>query len=272
MAKYIDLHSHIHDKAFNEDRDALVLDMEKEGVVTITIGTDFEESRKALACAEKYENVFAAIGMHPVDNQTEVFDKELYRELAGHKRVVAIGECGLDYYWPTEEGLNFDKEKIKQKELFREHIALAAELDKPLMLHGRPSRASMDAYEEMLEVLYTAQKMYAQDRVRGNIHFFVGTPEIAKRFIAIGFSVSFSGVITFAKEYEELVKSVPIEMMHAETDSPYAAPLSHRGERNQPTYVKEIVAKIASLKGMSVEDVKIHLAKNAEKLFKVTAS
>lgn len=265
---YIDLHSHIHDKAFDEDRDAVIAEMTEKGFATITVGTDLIESKKAIQAAEMYEHVWATVGVHPVDNRNEEFNKEVYRELLSHPKVVGLGECGLDYYHLREFDGNKDAEVDRQQRLFMEQIELAVECDKPLMLHGRPDEG-MDAYEDMLHILTNAKKKYG-DRLRGNAHFFVGTVEVARQFNDLGFTVSFSGVITFAKMYEEVVKTVPLDMMHAETDSPYATPAPHRGKRNTPLYVEHIYEKIAELKGMEKEEVRVQLVENAKRVFGLT--
>lgn len=268
MNNFIDVHSHIHDKAFDVDRDAILSEMKEKGFATITVGTDLIESSKAVIAAEHYDNVWATVGMHPVDNRTEEFKKEAYRELLMHSKVVALGECGLDYFHIKDFQGNKDAEIDRQQRLFMEQIELAAECDKPLMLHGRPDEG-MDAYEDMLHILKNAKENHG-DKVRGNAHFFVGDSNIAKQFNDLNFTVSFSGVITFAKMYEELVRNVPLEMMHAETDSPYAAPVPHRGKRNTPLYVEHIYEKIAEIKGLEKEEVRIQLVKNAERVFCLT--
>lgn len=268
MTRYVDIHSHIHDKAFDKDREQVVDEMKERGFATITIGTDMVESGKAIVCAETYDNVWATVGVHPVDNRGEEFDKENYRELLRHPKVVALGECGLDYYHLRDFKGDRDLDKERQKSLFREQIELAVECDKPLMLHGRPDEG-VDAYMDMLEILAEAKERYG-DRLRGNAHFFVGTPDIARQFGDMGFTISLSGVITFAKMYEELVRVVPLEMIHAETDSPYAAPEPHRGKRNTPLYVEHIYEKVAEIKGLGKEEVRLQLLKNAERVFGLT--
>lgn len=262
---FIDIHSHLHDKIFDEDRDAVISGMKERGFATITIGTDSVESRNAIACAEKYDNVWATVGMHPVDNRGEVFDKELYKELLMHPKVVALGECGLDYFRMKEFEGNKDAEVDRQRRLFIEQIELAVECDKPLMLHGRPGEG-MDAYEDMLHILKNTKAKHGE-KVRGNAHFFVGDIDIAHQFNELGFTVSFSGVITFAKMYEDIVREIPLDMIHAETDSPYATPIPHRGKRNTPLYVEYVYGKIAGLKGLDKEDVRIQLVKNASRVF-----
>lgn len=262
---FFDIHSHIHDKAFDEDREQLLGEMKSYGVGTITVGTDIVESKKAIALAEKYDHVYATIGLHPNDNKEEIFSDEEYEELAKHKKVIAIGECGLDYFRLEE---NIEEEKRRQEEIFTKQINLAVSVNKPLMLHGRPSKGRMDAYEDMLTMLEDAKKIHGK-RLQGNAHFFAGNIDIAKRFIDIGFSISFSGVITFTKEYDDVVRYVPITMIHAETDSPYAAPIPYRGKRNTPMYVQEVVAKIAVLRELPMEEVRHQLLQNAKTFFGV---
>lgn len=274
MINYIDTHSHLHDKAFDEDREKIIIEMEKMGVITITVGTDYEESKKAVALAQNSSAVFASVGMHPVDNRNEEFVKERYLDLAKDIRVVAIGECGLDYFRLEEDKkagffIQDEDEKERQKKIFAAQVELAVEVDKPLMLHGRPSKGSMDAYDDMLEIIRQAKHVHG-DKVRGNFHFFVGNTHIAERILNLHFTMSFSGVITFAKEYEEVVRFVPLDMMHAETDSPYVSPATYRGKRNQPLYVSEVIAKIAEIKVKEVIEVKKQLLQNSFRVFGLT--
>ena len=271
MINYIDIHSHLHDKAFDEDRDRIIVELEKNSIATITIGTDYEESLRALALAKENRYIYASIGMHPVDNRTEEFIKERYLSLAKEERVVAIGECGLDYFRLVEDKeagffVSALEEKARQKKLFEAQIELAVEVDKPLMLHGRPQKGSMDAYEDMLSILHAAKQRHG-DKLRGNFHFFVGDVRMLEKALAISFTVSYSGVITFAKEYEDLVRATPLEMMHVETDSPYASPAKYRGKRNEPLYIREVIAKIAEIKGKDEEGVSAILLKNARRVF-----
>ncbi len=274
MINFIDIHSHLHDKAFDSDREKIMIELEQAGVMTITVGTDYVESLKAVALAKESAYIFASVGMHPVDNRNEEFIKERYLSLALEERVVAIGECGLDYFRLEEDKkagffLEDEDEKERQKKIFAAQIELAVELNKPLMLHGRPSKGSMDAYKDMLEMLRQAKHVYG-DKVRGNFHFFVGNTYVAERVLNLNFTMSFSGVITFAKEYEEVVHFVPLHMMHAETDSPYATPAPYRGKRNESTYVREVVTRIAEIKVKEVEEVRTQLLQNSLRDFALT--
>lgn len=275
---FFDTHSHMHDKAFDEDREVIIKEMKQKGVGTITVGTGLKESREALALADAHDHVFAAVGLHPADNVLEEYDRDAFLKLASHEKVVAIGECGLDYHYienffdgeKEKKGItwNKDAEADRQKRVFEEQIDLAVKADKPLMLHGRPSKGSMDAYEDMLHMLESAKKKHGE-KLRGNAHFFVGNIDIAKRFIDIGFTMSFSGVITFTHDYDDVVRYIPLSMMHAETDSPYATPAPFRGNRNSPLMVQEIVARIAVLREEPFEEVRLQLLENMRQLYKV---
>lgn len=276
---FFDIHSHLHDEAFRDDCESIVTEMKEYGVVSITVGTDLAHSKEACLLAQKHENLYATIGLHPADNITEEFDKEAFTTLfLENKKIVAVGECGLDYHYihtfferdKKEKGLLHDKEGevSRQKNIFEQQVEFACEHRLPLMLHGRPSKGSMDAYEDMLVILEAAKKKYGTI-LRGNAHFFVGTIEIAKRFVDIGFTMSFSGVITFTHDYDDVVRYLPITMIHAETDSPYATPAPFRGKRNSPMYVQEVVAKIAVLRSEPFEEVRVQLLDNAKRLFDI---
>lgn len=277
---FFDIHSHLHDKAFSDDRETVVKEMKDYGVGTISIGTDLATSRDAVLLAKKFNNLYATIGLHPADNVTEEFDKEAFTTLLlENNKIVAVGECGVDYHYiehffekdKQEKGLrwNKDAEADRQQRIFEEQVEFACEHNLPLMLHGRPSKGSMDAYEDMLHILENAKKKYGT-KLRGNAHFFVGNIEIAKRFVDIGFTMSFSGVITFTKDYDDVVRFLPITMIHAETDSPYATPAPFRGKRNSPMYVQEIVARISVLRGEPLEEVRVQLLENAKRVFELT--
>ena len=262
---YFDIHSHLNDPRFDPDMDEVLLRMREAEVATIAVGTDKEMSERAIALAEKHPDVWATIGQHPTDTHDEIFDGTWYREKVKQEKVVAIGECGLDYYWPTNPDSrkdfgDVDIEKRRQRELFAEQIALAEETGLPLMIHGRPTPKTMDAYEDILEMLLGRG-------VKGNVHFFVGDTTIAKQFLDLGFTMSFTGVLTFTHDYDETVRYIPLDMMHAETDAPYVAPVPHRGKRNEPGFVIEVIKAIAQIRGEDEEKVREVLAGNAHQLF-----
>lgn len=271
-----DIHSHLHDKAYDEDREKILTEMKDYGLGSITVGTDQVESKKALSLAVSNEHIFAAVGLHPADNVLEEFDKAFFQNLANDKKVLAIGECGLDYHYietffeKDKETKNIiwskEEEKERQKKIFQSQIELAVEVNKPLMLHGRPTKGTMDAYEDMLLILENAKKTHGT-KLRGNAHFFVGTIDIAERFVQLGFTMSFSGVVTFTKDYDDVVRYVPLTMIQAETDSPYATPAPFRGNRNNPMYVQEVIARIAVIRSQPFEEVRAQLLENARRIF-----
>lgn len=260
---FIDIHTHVNLEAFNNDFETIRLDARRNGVAYINVGTGRDTSERGVGLIE--EGVWATVGVHPVraggmhdddESGPEIrFDTDYYRTLASTEGVVAIGECGLDYFRVEKET------KEMQEASFIAQINLANELKKPLMLHIRDQKGSMDAYTDALSLL----KKYAL--VPGNVHFFAGNYDVARSFWDIGYSTSFTGVITFANEYDEVVKNAPLDMLHAETDAPYVAPIPYRGKRNEPSNVRVVYARIAALKNMDEEVVREALVKNAEMLF-----
>ncbi len=258
----IDTHSHFNLHQFEHDRDESITRMQRAGVGTICVGIDGPTSEHAVALAEQYEGVWACVGQHPTEWE-KPYDHSFFEGLVTQEKVVAVGECGIDYYREEDR-----KRSAIQKELFQKQIELAHTHNLPLMLHIRPEEGTMTAYEEALDMLeeYQAQPHVA-GALRGTAHFFVGTKEIAKRFLDLGFYISFSGVITFVKEYESLVDFVPLDRILSETDAPFATPAPHRGKRNNPEYVVEVVKKIAEIKKLPFEAVKTQLLENAKTLF-----
>ena len=262
--KYFDIHSHIQFPEFSKDKEAVLKRMENELVGALVVGVDSKSSALAIQEAEQREYLYTTVGLHPNDVSKEEFDVARYRELAKHKKVVAIGECGLDFFRTKPE-----KEKIKkQKEVLEAHIALAIELDKPLMLHCR------DAHYDLIDILQSKKKEYGEE-LRGNIHFFTGSKEIAQKYFDLNFTVSFTGVLTFTHEYDEVVQYAPLNMIMSETDCPFAAPVPYRGQRNEPIYVIEVVKRIAEIRlpaqagKEDFETVQGALADNTRRVFDI---
>jgi TatD DNase family protein len=262
--KYIDNHSHLNLPEFDNDYVEVYKRAVEDGVQVINVGTDKMSSKKAVDLADEL-GCFAIVGLHP-NEFTEGFDYEYYKSLAIHPRVVGIGECGLDYYRSEEDT------KEKQKEVFKKQIELALEVDKPLMLHIRDSGTG-DAYRDVLSILTTYYSL-RNTRIRGDVHFFAGSLDIAKEFLALGFTLSFTGAITYpprkgevANQYEEIIKHAPLDRILSETDCPFVAPVPYRGQRNEPRYVVEVVKKIAEIKGLSIDVVSEQLIENSRKLF-----
>ncbi|MEX2028966.1 MAG: TatD family hydrolase [Candidatus Paceibacterota bacterium] len=282
--KYIDIHSHVNFQAFDEDRDEVIKRALANDTWIINVGTQIDTSRYAVEMANQYEEgVYAIIGLHPIHtgasfhdkkelgpsfakasegkegfvSRGEEFDKDAYRELLKDPKVVAIGECGLDYYRVSDEYIE------NQKQAFVEQIELANEFNKPLMLHIRnnPEDKTRNAYADSLELLKKHSK------VKGDVHFFAGSIEDAKLFTDFGFTLSFTGVITFTNDYDEVIRKTPLDMMMSETDAPYVSPVPHRGKRNEPLYVSEVVKKIAEIKNLPEEEVATAIIGNAKRVF-----
>lgn len=275
--KYIDTHAHLNLTQFDADRSDVFSKCQQEGVGVINIGTRRETSQLAVDVANQHANTWAIVGVHPcsvVDVDPDdhgaktaepVFDYDFYKPLAADPKTVGIGECGFDYCHNPEDTYEL------QREVFLDQIELANEVGKPLMLHLRNSLnpGGRDAYSDALEILKTEAK------VPGNAHFYAGTIDQAKAFFDLGYTISFTGVVTFPahkpgiQEYLDVVKYAPLDMIHAETDCPYVAPVPHRGKRCEPWMVQEVYKSIAQVKGEDEEKVREQLLENARKLYKI---
>ncbi|MFT5359593.1 MAG: TatD DNase family protein [Candidatus Paceibacteria bacterium] len=261
--KYFDIHSHLNLAQFSDDYSQVISALEEKEVGTITVGVDEKSSAKAVEIAGLSENLYAAVGLHPTETDREVFNPEFYEKFMKEKKVVCVGECGLDYFRTTASDTG---EKERQEAQFRAQIEFAIKHDKPLMLHIRPSKNSFDAYEDTLKIL-TEYKASAGEQLRGDAHFFAGNLDIANRFIDLGFYISFTGVITFTHDYDEVVKGIPLDRMLSETDAPYVAPVPYRGKRAEPWHVISVVEKLAVLRGSEVETLRVQLLENTKRLF-----
>jgi TatD DNase family protein len=256
--KYIDIHSHLDSEDYDADRAEILVRMKEVGVGTITIGADMESSKKAVEIAGQNEDIWACIGIHPeYVSETSLNIREVETNSPGElfdlvksPKVVAIGECGLDYF-----RLKDDSIKENQKKLFESQIQFALKYDKPLMLHVR------EAYDDTLDIL----KNYKG--VRGNVHFFAGDVEISKKFLDLGFMMSFTGVITFTDDYNEVIKYIPQNCIMSETDAPWVAPVPHRGKRNEPSFVIEVIKKLAEIRGEDFNVLNKAILENARRVF-----
>jgi len=267
--KYIDTHAHLNLAQFTDDHQAVFDICAEQEVGVINVGTRKDTSTSAVEMANAQQNTWAIIGVHPLNvveadpddygatDPEPVFDTDFYRTLALDKKTVGIGECGFDYFHNSEDTYE------QQKEVFLAQIALANEVGKPLMLHLRNAAkpGGRDAYNDALDILKSEAK------VSGNAHFYAGTTEQAKAFFDIGYTISFTGVITFAKPYRELVEYAPLDLMHGETDCPYVTPVPYRGQRCEPWMVQEVYKKIAEYKQVDEEVVREQLLKNAQRLY-----
>lgn len=278
--KWIDTHAHLNLSAFNEDVDAVVARCSEEEVGVINIGTKLSTSLRAVGLAARHDQLYAIVGLHPIQtvpgthdedeigqggqpfvSHGEVFDLAAFRALTQSPKVVGIGECGFDYWHCPKE--TYEVQEIA----FLEQIKLANELGLPLMIHtrgpkpGEESPTGRSVYEDVYQIL----KRHAN--VPFNVHFYAGTIEEAKRFIDIGGTISFTGVVTFAKAYADIITAVPLDKIHAETDCPYVAPVPYRGQRCEPWMVKRVYEQIALIRGVSPEVAGEQLLQNARQLY-----
>ena len=250
---FIDSHAHIQLSQFNRDRDA-VLKRAHEAAVTniLVIGFDMETSLGAIELAEKHSHIYATVGMHPHDAKDLTPDvMRTFRELAAHPKVIALGEMGLDYYRNLSP-------RPAQKAAFEEQLDLAEEIQMPIVIHNR------DAYMDILPILEARH-----GKIRGVLHCFTGDVELMHRGLEIGFHIGIGGIVTYknAADVQAVAQEVPEDRLLIETDCPWLAPQFRRGKRNEPAYVHAVAAKIAELRGTSVETIGKTTTENFETLF-----
>jgi TatD DNase family protein len=274
--RYFDAHTHLTFAAYKGEEDAAIERALAADVGVNLVGTQFDTSSVAVAFAEKHEGAYATIGLHPVHtsksyhdekelgegnkeftSRGEIFDIEKYFALGQNPKVIAVGECGLDYYRLEE------KTKEIQGEAFIAQIELANRLNKPLMLHVRDGQhgGGENAYLDALEILK------AHAKVKGDVHFFAGNIDVARKFLDFGFTLSFTGVVTFTRDYDEVVKFAPLDMILSETGAPYVTPVPYRAKRNESSYIPEIVKAIARIRGEDFEPVSDQILLNARRIF-----
>ncbi|WP_307893065.1 TatD family hydrolase [Bacillus swezeyi] len=252
-----DTHAHLNAEQFNDDLEDVIARAKEEKVEHIVVvGFDRPTITHAMELIEKYDFIYAAIGWHPVD-AIDMTDEDLawIKDLSSHEKVVAIGEMGLDYHWDKSP-------KDIQKDVFRKQIALAKEVNLPIVIHNR------DATEDVVAIL----REEGAEEVGGIMHCFTGSAEIAKECINMNFYLSFGGPVTFknAKKPKEVVKQIPNDRILIETDCPFLTPHPYRGKRNEPSYVKLVAEQIAELKGLTYEEVAVMTTENAKKLFGIS--
>ena len=238
---FFDTHAHYDDDWFDEDREELLSSLPEKGVgLVVNPGTTVDTSRMAIAMAEKYDHIYAAVGIHP-ENCHDFTPQhiDVLRDLAQHPKVVAIGEIGLDYYWDSNPPKDF------QQQVLRSQLALAEEVNLPVILHDR------DAHGDILAIV----KEFP--RVRGVFHCYSGSVEDARTIVKLGWMLSFNGAATFknARKAPEVIAEIPLDKLMIETDAPYLAPVPYRGKRNDSRYVHLVAEKIAQIKGLSADEV-----------------
>ncbi|MFH0928235.1 MAG: TatD family hydrolase [bacterium] len=292
LPKLFDTHSHLQFQAYKNDASEVAKRMLEAGIWTIVVGSQSTTSADAVKFAEQYgDGVYAAIGAHPshtheqtiaaeeddnelpttpIKTRAEGFDFEYYKNLAASKKVVAVGEVGLDYYWLPKD-VDPAPIKARQMEVFRDALNFADQQNLPLIIHAREAhRDVIGLFDEFI----AARKLER----RGVMHCFTGTWEEAAAYLERGFLISFTGIITFPPKKSnpaiqealwETVRQVPLDKLMIETDAPYLAPTSHRGQRNEPLFVEEVARKVAQLKNISFEEVAAQTTATARKFFGV---
>lgn len=262
--KYFDAHTHVQFPQYDADRAEVVRAVEKADIGGLVVGCDLESSKRAVEFVSDKEHFYASVGLHPNHEEDEWFEAKNYLPFFENKKVVAVGECGLDYFRPKSID---DELKQKQKNLFQDHIDLAVESGRPLIIHARPSKGTVDAYEDALELLTNAKKDHPE--LRGDFHFFVGDVDVARKILELDFTMSFTAVLTFTREYDEVVRFIPQTHILTETDAPYVAPASRRGERNDSLAVIDVLSAMASIRGEDSEELRKAVLSNASSLFRL---
>ena len=256
-----DTHCHVQFDTYDEDRDLV---MQKcEGMLLTVVGTELATNYTAIALAEQYPNVYASVGLHPTEDGG-VFDPEIYTQFAKHPKVVAIGETGMDRHH-VPKGKTAEEIHAFQKELFLQHYAIALAHNLPLVIHVR------DAHEEMLAVLENLP-----GPIQGTVHCYTGNWAFAKRYLACGLHLGFTGIVTYPPRKSdpeitlgilETILNMPLERILIETDAPFLAPQKYRGSRAEPWMVGEVAEKIAELRGLTREEIEDITTGNAKNLF-----
>ncbi len=252
----IDTHTHLDDVRYHDDRDAVITRAREAGVdAFLTIGCDLATSQAAVTLATRYPFVYASIGVHPheVKHIGDGWYDE-FRRLASNENVVAYGEIGLDYHY------NHSSPK-EQRERFREQVQLARELTLPVIIHTR------EAQEDTIAIL----KEEKASEIGGVFHCFSGDTWLAKAALDLGFYLSFSGILTFtnATILRDIAKNTPLDRVFIETDCPYLTPVPYRGKRNEPAFVSYVAQQLASIHGLSLDDVAKQTSDNAKRLFRI---
>lgn len=276
----IDTHAHVNFNFFKKDANEVIQRTLNEKIWMINVGAEHKTSNRALALANKYEQgVYAAVGLHPIhlfatrangedydfDTCAEVFNYDIYEKLAKFEKVVAIGEIGLDYYHIEAADAGLIKET--QKKAFFEQLLLARKLDLPVIIHCR------QAHDDMLACLKNFRKEYVdlipKNRPWAVMHCFSGDENLAWKYFDLGLIISFTGLITFSAQWNDLIRKVPLQKVMIETDCPFMTPEPFRGTRNEPLYVKYVAKRIAEIKNLSIERVADATTKNAKELFRI---
>lgn len=262
---YIDTHVHLDVEQYDSDREQVIKNAQENGVdFIINPSFDLQSAQKAVALAQYYENIYAAVGCHPKTKEESgyVFNKKDFLEIAKTPKVVAIGECGLELNQkvPLIHTANIKNQKDRlelknQTDIFIAQIEIAKEFGMPLIIHCR------NAHKQVIEILSKEKNL------KGVIHCFSGSWGDAQKYLEMGFHISFTGIITYAKDYDKVIKNVPLERILLETDCPYLSPIPLKGQRNEPANVKYVAQRIAEIRDESLEKIAQITTQNAKKLF-----
>jgi len=277
----IDTHAHVNFKAFKDDADEVIRRSLAADTWMILVGSEVKTSKRALEYANKYEKgVYAAVGLHPMHTREqkvegedynfitreEEFSYDVYEKLAQFKKVVAVGEIGLDYYH-LDYATDMAALKRKQKQIFTRQLELAKNLKLPVIIHCR------QAHDDMLEILKAFKKDHKdslpKDKAWGVMHCFSGDEELAWQYFKLGLNISFTGLITFSAQWDDLIRRLPNDKFMVETDCPYMTPEPFRGRRNEPLFVKKVAERIAEIKNLSLEKISEITTNNAKILFNI---
>ena len=256
MTAIFDTHAHYDDDAFNDDREQLLAALPGQGIARVVdVGASLASCRKVLELMEQYDYIYGAIGVHP--SETAELDEESYswlKEQCRKKKCLAVGEIGLDYYWDKEPEI-----QAKQRYWFVRQLALAQQADLPVIIHSR------DAAEDTMQIMKKAR----EDGIKGVIHCYSYSPEMAQEYVKMGYRIGVGGVVTFknARKLVQTVEEIPLSAIVLETDCPYMAPVPHRGTRNDSRNIPYVIEKIAKIKGISAEEVEETTRENAFALF-----
>lgn len=277
----IDTHAHINFNEFKDDGDEVIHRSLANNTWMILVGAEYKTSKRALEYTNKYETgVYATVGLHPIHlneikangedynfiSRQEDFNYDVYEKLAQFKKVVGIGEIGLDYYHidPTADLATVKK---RQQETFLSQLKLANNLNLPVIIHCR------QAHDDMLEILKKFKKDFnnqlPKDKSWGVAHCFSGDEDLAWRYFSLGLMISFTGIITFSAKWDNLIRKVPTDKIMVETDCPFMAPEPFRGKRNEPLLVKYVAERIAEIKNLSAERIADITTNNARTLFNI---
>lgn len=269
----IDTHAHLNFKAYREDLDAVIKRTIGNGIQAINVGSKYETSKQAVILAEKYEGMYASVGLHPIYSGAEFvkvktdpdegeflireegFDYDKYKELAKSSKVVAIGEIGLDYYYRPKTKTKLEAFKNRQKEDFLKQLDLAKELDLPVIFHSRM------AHKDMIDILKQKKD------IKGVIHCFTGNWQEAQEYLNMGFYLGINGII-FKLDISETIEKAPLDKLLVETDSPYLTPPQKKG-RNEPMFITHVIDKMAEIRKTGYNEIEKATYINAKKLFKI---